>query len=166
MVLWGTPLLLFSLLISCGGRSDRELIMELMDDIGKFAEKKDVDNLMKNFSDSYSDFQGRRKRGTQEMLEDYFKLYRGIVIHMLSTRIDFVSGPEASIHTEVALSSGPAKVLRKLVKYSNENYHLTIKLVKKEGTWKIRYAEWKYVSLEELYPESTAILRKIFPDIQ
>lgn len=162
------PLFLFFLmaffLSLCKEKTEKDLILELVDSISRFAEEKDVSSLMMNLADDYSDFQGRGKGETEDMLKYYYEQYKGIVIHMLSTRIDEINLPQASIQTEVALSSGAAKVFRKLTRYSPDNYRFRIGLVKKNDRWQIQYAEWKYVSLEELYPESLFILKRIFPD--
>jgi hypothetical protein len=139
--------------------------MELMEDIGNFSEKKDISSIMMNLAEDYTDFEGRGKRKAQDMLEYYFGEYRGIVIHVLSTQVDEINPPEAYIRTDVALSSGAAKVLRKMIKFSTDNYRLKMRLKKRNGKWKIHYAEWKYVSLNELFPESLSILKKIFPNI-
>lgn len=152
-------------LILCAEKTDENLIMELMDDIGSFAEKKDITSIMMNLAEDYSDFEGRGKGKARDMLKYYFNEYRGIVIHVLSTQIDEINPPEAYIQTDVALSSGAAKVLRKMIKFSTDNYRLKMNLIKKNGSWKIQYAEWRYVSLNELFPESLSILKKIFPGI-
>jgi hypothetical protein len=160
------PLFIFSmafLLISCAPKTDEELIFALMGDIGEFTEKKDIESIMMLLADGYTDFQRRNKSQTKEMIQNYFDQYRGIVIHVLSTQIDEIIPPEASIRTEIAMSSGVAKVLRKLVKFSTDNYRLKMKLIKSEERWQIQYAEWRYVSLDELFPESLSILQKIFP---
>ncbi len=137
-----------------------------MENVGRYAEKKDLDSIMINLADDYYDFEGRHKRETEEMINGYFERYRGIVINMLSTRIDEIYPLEASIQAEVAFSSGAAKVFRKLIRFSTENYRLKIKLKKSNDKWRIRYAEWRYVSLNELFPESLSILKKIFPNLQ
>jgi len=153
---------LFSLLISCVPKTDEELIFELMGDIGEFTEKKDIESIMMLLADNYIDFQRRNKSRTKDMIQQYFNQYRGIVIHVLSTQIDEINPPEASIRTEIAMSSGAAKALRKLVKFSTDNYRLKMKLIKSVERWQIQYAEWRYVSLDELFPESLSILQKIF----
>ncbi len=156
-------LLLFALfLTSCLKKTDEDLILEFMERIGKYAEKKDIDSVMKNLAIDYSDFEGRDRWGAKELIDGYFTQYRGIVIHMLSTRIDEINPPEAFVQSEVALSSGAAKVFRKLVKFSTENYRLSIKLVKRDERWQIQHAEWRYVTLDELYPESLTLFNKIF----
>lgn len=157
--------LIFSLtafLASCKGKTDRDLILDLMEDIGKFAEEKDLASMMMTLDEDYVDFEGRGKEETELMVDDYFKQYKGIVIHLLSTRIDEIEPPEASIQTEVALSSGAAKVFRRLVKLSTENYRLDIRLIKRDDAWKVKYAAWRYITLDELYPESLSIFKKIF----
>jgi len=162
--------LIFSLIIIliffltlCKEKTDEELILEMMEDVGKYAEKKDMSSIMMNLADDYHDFEGRGKRETQDMINEYFERYRGIVINVLSSRIDEIQSREASIQTEVAFSSGAAKVFRKLIGYSNENYRLKIKLIKINDRWQIQYAEWRYVTLNELFPESLSVLKKIFP---
>ncbi len=149
----------------CGAKTDEDRIMEMMNDIGSFAEKKDVSGILNHLADDYHDFEGRRKKETEEMVRDYFRRYKGIAINFLSTRIEDIRPPEASIQTEVALSSGAAKVFRKLIRLSTDNYRLKIRLKKVNGEWMIRYAEWQYVTLDELFPESLSILRKIFPEL-
>ena len=149
-------------LISCAGKTDEDLILELMDRIGDCAEKKDIESLMANLAYDYSDFEGRDKQKAKDMIEDYFREYRGIVIHVLSTRIVEINTPEASVETEVALSSGAARVFRRLVRFSTENYRLKIDLIKRNEQWQVRDAEWRYVTFEELFPESLTIFNKIF----
>jgi hypothetical protein len=148
--------------ISCIQKTDEDLILEFMERISRYAEKKDIDSIMVNLAYDYSDFEGRDKWEAKGMINGYFKQYRGIVIHVLSTRIEEISLPEAFVQSEVALSSGAAKVFRKLVRFSTENYRLTFKLIKRDERWQIQHAEWKYVTLDELYPESLTIFNKIF----
>lgn len=148
--------------ISCGQKTDEDIILEFMGRISRYAEKKDIDSIMMNLAYDYSDFEGRDKWEAKEMIDGYFNQYRGIVIHVLSTRIEEINLPEAFVQSEVVLSSGAAKVFRKLVRFSTENYRLNITLIKRDERWHIQYAEWKYVSLDELYPESLTIFNKIF----
>ncbi|NIM89793.1 MAG: hypothetical protein GTO17_02470 [Candidatus Aminicenantes bacterium] len=149
-------------LISCAAKTDEELIFDLMGDIGEYTEKKDIENIMTLIADDYTDFQRRDKSQTQDMIQQYFDQYRGIVIHVLSTQIDELKPPEASIRTEIAMSSGVAKVLRKVIRYSTDNYRLKMRLIKRDESWQIKYAEWRHVSLDELFPESLSILQKLF----
>lgn len=154
--------LLAFFLVSCGGKTDEDLILELMDKIGSYAEKKDVESIMAYLAYDYSDFEGRDKWEAKEMVEEYFRQYRGIVIHVLSTRIIEINTPEASVETEVALSSGAARVFRRLVRFSTENYRLKIDLIKRNERWLVQFAEWRYVTFDELFPESLTIFNKIF----
>lgn len=150
--------------VSCGPKTDEDQIRELMKEAAQHIEKKDISGLMALLSDDYSDFRGRDKSQTQDMVQTYFSEFRGIVVHLLSTRIDEIDLPAASIQTDAALSSGAAKALRKLVPVSTDNYRFEIELIKKQGRWWIRYAQWKHIGIEELFPESLSILKKLFPD--
>jgi len=161
----GLILFLAFLLNSCGEKTEEDLILELVKNIGKFAEKKDLDSLMMLLTEDYTDFEDRGKSETADMANGYFRQYRGIAINVLSTRIDEISLPEASVQTEIAFSSGAAKVFRKLIRVSLDNYRIKVKLRKEEGQWRIQYAEWNYVTLNELFPESLSILKKIFPEL-
>lgn len=148
--------------VSCVQKTEEDLILEFMDEISRYAEKKDLDSIMMNLAYDYSDFEGRDKQKSKEMIDGYFRQYRGIVIHVLSTQVEEINLPEASIVSEVALSSGAAKVFRKLVKFSTENYRLNIRLIKRNEKWQIQHAEWRYVTFDELFPESLTIFNKIF----
>lgn len=152
------------LLVSCGTKTEEDQIRELMGEAGRHIEKKDLSGLMGLLSEDYSDYRGRNKSQTQDMVQTYFNEFRGIVVHVLSTRIDVFAHPEVSIRTDAALSSGAAKALRKLVPVSTDNYRFKITLIKKQDRWLIRYAEWKHIGIEELFPESLSILKKLFSD--
>ena len=71
-------LLLTFLFNSCGEKTEEDLILELVKDIGRFAEKKDVNSLMTLLTEDYADFEGRGKSEAKKMAEGYFRQYRGI----------------------------------------------------------------------------------------
>ena len=109
--------------------------------------------------------EGRGKAATGEMLQEYFARYRGIVIHILATKVLEIKAAEATIETDVALSSGAAVVFRKAVPFSGEFYRFRCQLVRRDAGWLVAAAEWEYLTLEDLFPESLKILRQIFPDL-
>jgi hypothetical protein len=150
---------------SCSKKSEEDVILDLMDEVGEYVENKDIDSLLVYFAEDYEDFEGRDKGQTRAMIRQYFQDFHGIVSHVLSTHVEDLSPLDASIQTDVLVSSGGAKLFRKLVKYAGDYYRVKAKLVKREGMWRLQYAEWSYVSLEELFPESVSILKKIFPNI-
>ncbi|MGD9347463.1 MAG: hypothetical protein PVH84_16475 [Candidatus Aminicenantes bacterium] len=151
--------------IFCGGKSEKLLIIELMDTAGQFIEEKNAVGLMSLVAEDYSDFRGRNKRETEEIVKSYFLDYQGIVTHVLSTKVDELTSSEASIRTDVLVSSGGAQLFRKFVKFAGDYYRVEAKLVKREGKWLLHYAEWEYISLDTLFPDSLSILKKIFPNI-
>lgn len=159
------PFCFFVFLTACGGpQTDEALIQDQMDQIGRLIEKKDLESLMSFLSEDYSDHRGRDRTQTRDMVQSYFSQFRGIVVHILATRIEDISAPEAFIQTDAAISSGGARALRKLIRVSIDNYRFKIKLIKHEGRWLIRHAEWKPIGIEELFPESLSTLKKLFPD--
>ncbi len=149
----------------CREKTEEELILKFMEEIGRCAEEKNIEGIMVHLAEDYSDFEGRNRWQTKEMVNDYFRQYQGIVVHLLSSRIEKLNIPQAIVESEVALSSGAATVFRKLVRFSTENYRLTINLDKCSGQWKIQHAEWRYITIDELYPESVSILKKLFPGV-
>ncbi|MBS3819641.1 hypothetical protein KGY73_09095 [bacterium] len=163
--------LLFFLLViiflfpSCKPHTPEERVKEFLKNMVHHAEKKNLTPIMDRLSEDYSDFQGRNKRETQNWIEGYFDRYKGIVINLLSTRFEEINPTQASLETEVAFSSGVGKVLRKLLRYSTDIYRIHLNLVKREEKWMVCYAEWKYVPLDEIFPKSTKILKKIYPDL-
>ena len=146
----------------CRQKTSEDQIKELIKKIGTYVEQKDTDRIMRYVASDYSDFKSQDKRETKAMLNQYFSQYKGIVINFLSTRVKMIEPSKAEVQTEIALSSGAAKIFRKLVKISTDNYRLRMKLIKKNNNWLIQYAEWRYVSLDQMFPESLKILEKIF----
>ena len=79
------------------------------------AEKRDITAFAERLADDYADFEGRDKTGTIALVEEYFGRYRGIVMHLLSVRVERIDpGGEAEARAELMLSSGAAEVLRRL----------------------------------------------------
>jgi hypothetical protein len=134
----------------CGGKSDEGMILKLVKELGHYAEMKDVPNIMIHLDDDYTDFEGRNKKETENTIREYFAQYRGIVINLLGTQVEDMIPPEAAVQSDIALSSGAAKALRQLVRVSTDNYRLNLKLIKIGEGWKIRYAEWRPIGLNEL----------------
>jgi len=156
--------LCFFLLVACGPKTDEDRVRELMKEAGQLIEKKELSGLLDILSDDYSDYRGRDKIQTKDMVQTYFREFRGIVVHLLGTRIDGIDLGKATIRTDAAVSSGAAKAFRKLVPLSTDNFRFQIELIEKQGRWLIRYAEWEHIGVEELFPESLSILKKIFSE--
>lgn len=148
---------------SCGPQSDRALIEELMERVGGWAEERDAESILGVLAEDYADFEGRDKASMRTFLQDYFGRFRGIVIHLLATRIDEIKEGRASIRTEMAISSGSAEFFRKLVRFSADNYRFQFQLGKVGADWKFKSAQWEWISLDRLFPESRAVLKKIWP---
>jgi ketosteroid isomerase-like protein len=152
------------LFLACRPKTDENRIRELLQEAAQDIEQKDISRLTGLLSDDYTDQWGRDKNQTKDMVETYFSEFRGIVIHVLGTRFDELDLAKASIQTDVALSSGAARALRKLVPASPDNYRFEITLVKKQDRWLITYARWKYIDIEELFPESLSLFKNLFQD--
>jgi hypothetical protein len=126
-------------------------------------EKKDAAGLIGFLADDYRDFAGRDRQQTAEMLQEYFSNFRGIVVHVLASRIAIEDTRNAAVGTDVSLSSGTAQAFRKMIRFSGENYRYQCRL-RKNGRWLISEAKWEYVAVESLFPESLKLLRELFPN--
>ena len=156
---------ILSLLFFHCGKTEEDLLLESVDEIGDFAEDRDIDGVLSYISNNYSDDEERTFEDIEELLREYFGKFRGIVVNVLATKIIKVEVPNAEIETELALSSGAAKLFRKAVRYSGQFYRFTINLVKEGEKWRCKKALWEEMTLQELFPESTKLLRKLFPNL-
>jgi hypothetical protein len=147
---------------SCRAKTETDVIAAMVADMAVQAEKRNADRLIACLADDYRDFENRDRRQTAALMEEYFSRYRGIVTHVLSSRIVIEDARHASLETDVSLSSGAAEAFRKMVRAAGENYRFRCRL-RKENRWLITEAEWEYVAVEGLFPESIKILRELFP---
>ena len=154
------------MLTSCAHESEEARILKFMSRVGKLVEKKDQPGLLAVLTDDYTDFEGRDKKATEALVGDYFRRRFGIVVHLLHTKVgDITAEGGASLETDVVLSSGGAEVLRKIVRFAGDFYRFMLDLRKTPEGWRISRAEWEYLTLNDLFPESLPVLEKFFPDI-
>ncbi|MBN2399521.1 MAG: hypothetical protein JXI33_04185 [Candidatus Aminicenantes bacterium] len=152
------------LFVACRQKTETEIIADMVADMAVHAEKRDAEGLIVHLAGDYRDFENRDRDQTAALIEEYFSRYRGIVIHVLSSRIVLEDIRDASLELDVSLSSGAAQAFRKMVRFSGENYRFRCRL-RKDDRWLIVKAEWEYVALEGLFPESVKILRELFPNL-
>jgi len=148
---------------SCGEKSERDVILDLMNKAGALIEKEDLPGLMDLLAEDYSDFEGRTRSGTERLVKDYFQSRRGIVVHFLGVEIgEITGGGDANLEMDVLLSSGGAEAFRKLIRAVGDFYRFKIDLRKTGTSWKIRYAEWQDIGRDGLLPQSLPVLKKLF----
>jgi hypothetical protein len=63
------------------------------------------------------------------------------------------------------LSSGGAEVLRKVIRFAGDFYRFKLELLKTPEGWHISRAKWEYLAMNDLFPESLPVLKKIIPDV-
>lgn len=150
---------------SCRQRNEEDAILETVDSLAQLAEKKDLEAIMAYFAEDFTDFEGRDKAGIHSLLSSYFSGRAGIVVHRLSQRMVNLESGRATLAAELALSSGGAEALRRLVRISPDIYRFRVDFTKIREEWLVGYAEWSSVGLSEIFPESLSELKKIFPKI-
>jgi hypothetical protein len=150
---------------SCRQRTEEDAVLETVDSLARLAEKENLEAIMAHFAEDFTDFEGRDKAGIRSLLSSYFNGRAGIVVHRLSHRIVSLEARRATLDTELALSSGGAEALRRLVRISPDIYRLRVDFTKIGEEWLVGYAEWNSVGLTEIFPESLSELKKIFPKI-
>lgn len=163
LILWLAILVVNS---HCGkGKSEADRIEEMFAEIARQVEEENTANLVHYLSEDFSDFEDRTREDISDLVEQYFQRHQNIVFHLLSTKVIFIRGLEAEVEAEISLSSGAAKMFRRLIKFSGQLYRFNLELVKIQDDWKIAYAEWRYITIEQLFPESFKVLKKIFPKL-
>lgn len=149
----------------CGTPSEETQVKDLIREAAHLAEKRDSVSLMDLLARDYSDFQGRDKAATRLMIDEYLRSFRGVVIHVLGAEVVIEEpGRLATVTADMTLSSGAAEAFRKIVRFTGDLYRFDLEVAKDppEG-WKIIYADWRAISLPDLFPESLESLKKIFP---
>ncbi|MCI0471703.1 MAG: hypothetical protein L0Y73_08605, partial [Candidatus Aminicenantes bacterium] len=121
--------IILALFFSQCRKSEDELILDTVRQIGSFAEKRDIQGVLSFISADYSDDEKHTYLDIENLLNEYFDRYRGIVVNVLGTKIIKIKLPQAEIQTDVALSSGAAKIFRKAVRYTGEFYRFDLTLV-------------------------------------
>ncbi len=161
------PALAFLLLApaACRKESETRGVLETVKTLARLAEQKDIEAFMAAIGDDYSDFEGRDKAGLRGLLEGYFAARTGIVVHRLGARVEFPEPARADLQTDVALSSGAAEALRRLVKLSPDLYRLKVELSRAPDRWLVRYAEWRAIGVTEVLPESLGPLKVLLPNL-
>lgn len=155
-----------SIIPFCGRPSEEDRIREFVERTISLAEKRDLTALMDRLTEDYADFEGRDKRATEALVRDYFGR-TGIVIHLLSVKVDAIgTDGRAGVRAEAMLSSGAAEVFRKLIRYTGDYYRFDLRLRRSPAAaWQVESAAWESVPLAGLFPESLAVLKKLFPDL-
>mgnify|MGYP001182322740 CR=1 FL=1 len=139
---------------ACGRPSDEDIILGLLSDAARFAEKGDATRIIARLDATYADFEGRDRAATGAMLEEYFARYRGIAANILRSEVEDLSAREAVVRTDVALSWGALQAVRKLARVSLDNYRLRFRLRKSGGEWRFVFAEWRALDVAEVLSES------------
>ena len=159
------PCLILSAAFSCRQMTEEDSALAVVDSLSRLAEQKDLEGMMALFADDFLDFEGRDKDALRSLLTGYLRGRTGIVIHRLSARILTLENGYAELEAEVALSSGGAEALRRLVRISPDIYRIRTELVKEEGIWKVSSAVWASIGLSEILPESRSAIKKLFPKL-
>jgi hypothetical protein len=149
---------------SCQKRDDTQVIKDTLITIVRLAEKRNREKVLSYLAENYLDFQQRDVKQTDELVDYYFKNYRGIVIHLLDISVSII-GDEAEVEADVLLSSGPLETLRKLVGLAGSFYRFNFRFVQLGREWKISYSAWQEIDSNSLLPGSKVILKKLFPDL-
>jgi hypothetical protein len=160
-------LAVFILQLGCGAPSEEARVKEVVRNAAALAEKGDLDAMMELLTPGYYDFRDRDRDATRALVGDYLTGFRGVVIHVLGAKAEITEpGARAAVTADLVLSSGAAEAFRKLVRFTGDYFRFELELEKSPGTdWRIAYADWRSISLADLFPESLEILRELFPGL-
>ncbi len=158
-------LIIFFISEGCRKKTDYQLIRETIEKISNRIEKKDEKGFLEFIDNSYFDSKKRDKKEIKRLIEEYYYMRKGIIVNLLSSKITELNLPKAKAVVDVAVSSGVAKVFRKLANYYGDYYRVEVDFIKRKKGWVVESADWHSISLEELFPESLRILKKLMPEI-
>lgn len=157
-------LIMISIFICCNTSSGRSEIEETIYSAISAAEERDVEKFMKIISIEYLDKEERTKSDIREKIEIYLNRFRGIAVNILNIKTVNESMNSAEVITEISFSSGINKIFSKIVNSYGEVYRFNISMSRKSKNWVVKSAEWSWMSIDELYPESLKVLRELFPN--
>jgi len=160
----GLALILLAPMACRRQKTESGRLLEAVDNLARLSEKKDIEAFMASVEEEYSDFEGRDKAGLRDLLSGYFAGRTGIVVHRLGGRVEFPGPGQAALQADVALSSGAAEALRRLMRLSPDLYRLRVEFVRPADCWLVHYAEWQPIGLTEVLPESLGVLKSLFPN--
>jgi len=159
------PLLLILFLsISCGSGDERSEIEVAIYDAVEAAKENDVDGFMGFIDFEYMDREERTKKDIRKKVEGYLNRFRVIAVNILNIRTVKKDNDNADVVAEVNFSHGLGKMLSKVIRSYGESYRFRMDMIKRARGWVVTRAEWEWMSLEDLYPESIKVLRELFPD--
>lgn len=144
-------LLTVALLLVLGGiykmthsssRSDRELILDLIETGKQAIERKSARRAMRLIAEDYSDDEGNNYRALQQLANQVLTGARQIQVTIATTEIQQLQPPNAVVRVAgvVALSD---------VEYTDKHeFDLTLYLIKRDGAWKVRRIEGMKITME------------------
>ena len=162
--LLGVLVVVIAILPGCGPESKEERIHRFIAKMVERAEEGDLEGIMDRLAPDYADFEGRDKEAAGALVSDYLRNRRGIVIHLLATRIEgYESEDQPRVRAEIMISSGAAEAFRRLVPLAGEAFRFDF-LLESGGAdgWLVGFAKWEQLPTGDLLPESVEALRKLF----
>ena len=150
--------------LSCSTSSGRSDVEELIYSAVSAAEERDVEKFMKIISIEYLDEEERTKADIREKVKTYLNRFRGISVNILNIKTVEKGNDNEVVITEINFSHGLGKMLSKVIRSYGESYRFRLDMTRRARGWVVKQAEWEWMSIEELYPESIKVLRELFPN--
>ena len=159
---------LFSIVLAistgCGSGEKRSDIDKAIYEAVDAVVDNDVEKFMKFIDINYLDSEERTKQDIREKVETYLNRFRVIAINILNIKSVKKDNENADDFAEINFSHGFGKMLSKVIRSTGESYRFTLNMKRNDYGWVVINAEWNWMSIEELYPESIKVLRELFPD--
>jgi len=151
-------------LTGCSSSDKRSDIEIAIYNAADAATNSDVEKFMRFIDFDYLDERERTKDIIREKVENYLNRFRVISINILNIKTVKNVNDKAEVITEINFSHGLGKMLSKIIRSAGESYRFRLNVIKKARGWVVKKAEWEWISIDELYPESLKVLRELFPD--
>jgi len=127
------------------------------------AAANDVEEFMTFIDYDYLDPEERTKQDIREKVDAHLNRFRVIAINILNIKTVEKTNDSATVIVEVNFSHGLGRMLTKIIRSAGESYRFHLQMTRRGKGWVTAAAEWEWMSIEDLYPESIRVLRELFP---
>ncbi len=156
--------IVFFSLTGCGSSEKKSEIEIAIYNAVDAATANDVDLFLSFIDNDYLDEEERTKSDIRVKVENYLNRFKVISINILNIKTVNKDNENADVIAEINFSHGLGKMISKIIKSTGETYRFSLRMYRSSNGWVVNSAQWDWMSLEELYPESIKVLRDLFPD--
>lgn len=129
----------------CHKETEQDKVREVLTDIHKSVEKKDIGNVVSHLSKAYNDPQGFDYNAVKGLLLGYFYQHPKISVYITNLEISLENMASKATFQAVLTGGNQAGSSAGLIPESLGMYSFEILLNKEQKEWKVATAKWERV---------------------